>query len=178
MQDDPTVSLISDKIPGFLNSYSTAGVEEDQAEIDANLMVNSAALAERARRDAVIHQKVWAIVALLRAFSDTSHELLRGSTFLPEATLPFVRVSAAGEGRTSTRRRSTRRASAPEPWCAPSASRPCSANSRQSLPRRDSPRRSHCGSATDIRSRVPPGPSTSSQIALPVGNVDGTSMWP
>ncbi len=43
---------LTDKFPGFLNYYSTTGVEEDKAEVFANLIVDSAYVAERAKRTA------------------------------------------------------------------------------------------------------------------------------
>jgi hypothetical protein len=57
LQDDSTVSLINDARPGFLNKYSTSGVEEDKAEIFANMVVNYQAVAERGQRDKVVAAK-------------------------------------------------------------------------------------------------------------------------
>lgn len=69
-QDDSTVSLINDTIPGFLNKYSTTGVEEDKAEIFANMMVhNWKTLQKRAKRDKVIAHKIVQMEQLLNRFS-------------------------------------------------------------------------------------------------------------
>jgi len=38
-QDDHNVSLLTDKIPGFLNRYATSGIEEDKAELFSFLVV-------------------------------------------------------------------------------------------------------------------------------------------
>lgn len=58
VQEVGPTSLLSDKIPGFLNHYSTLGVEEDKAEVFANLIVAPAAVATRAEADPVLAAKV------------------------------------------------------------------------------------------------------------------------
>jgi Putative zinc-binding metallo-peptidase len=55
--------------PGFLNKYSTSGVEEDKAELFAHMMTDCAAVEERAATDKVIHSKMAAMKALLAKFS-------------------------------------------------------------------------------------------------------------
>ena len=67
-QDQPTTSLLTDKLPGFLNHYSTTGVEEDKAEIFANLMVDFEYVQLRAEQDPVLKAKVERMKALLAAF--------------------------------------------------------------------------------------------------------------
>jgi hypothetical protein len=68
LQDDATVSLISDDLPGFLNKYSTTGVEEDKAEVFANMIVNSKAVEERAKNDPVIRAKTVLMRDILQSF--------------------------------------------------------------------------------------------------------------
>ena len=63
-----TASLLTDKFPGFLNYYSTTGVEEDKAELFANLVVNSAYVEGRAKTDQVIKKKVQALRELAARF--------------------------------------------------------------------------------------------------------------
>lgn len=67
-QGDATVSLITDAVPGFLNKYSMTGVEEDKAEIFANLVVNGPAIEKRANVDKVIASKVTRLKETLTAF--------------------------------------------------------------------------------------------------------------
>jgi hypothetical protein len=61
-------SELTDKFPGFLDYYSTTGVEEDKAEIFANLIVESDYVARRAKTDAVLRAKVRLLEKLLRQF--------------------------------------------------------------------------------------------------------------
>lgn len=51
-------SVLTDRFPGFLNHYSTTGVEEDKAEIFANLMVEPEYVYQRASKDKVLAAKV------------------------------------------------------------------------------------------------------------------------
>jgi Putative zinc-binding metallo-peptidase len=55
--------------PGFLNKYSTSGVEEDKAELFAHMMTDCAAVVKRAETDKVLHTKMAAMKALLAKFS-------------------------------------------------------------------------------------------------------------
>jgi hypothetical protein len=59
---------LTDKFPGFLNYYATTGVEEDKAEAFANLIVDSAYVAERVRSDPVLGAKVQALKRSLAKF--------------------------------------------------------------------------------------------------------------
>lgn len=59
---------LSDKYPGFLNHYSTTGVEEDKAEIFAYLFIDPAELSRRAETDAVLRAKVELMKRLLLEF--------------------------------------------------------------------------------------------------------------
>ena len=61
-------SVLVDKFPGFLNHYSTTGVEEDKAEIFANLIVDPSHVAVRASKDPVLSAKVSHMKELLSAF--------------------------------------------------------------------------------------------------------------
>ena len=60
--------VLTDKFPGFLNYYSTTGVEEDKAEVFANLIVDTAYVAERASTDRVLRAKVQALKELMAKF--------------------------------------------------------------------------------------------------------------
>ena len=60
--------MLTDKFPGFLNHYSTTGVEEDKAEIFANLIVEPEVVKKRAETDAVLQSKVAQMRELLAAF--------------------------------------------------------------------------------------------------------------
>jgi hypothetical protein len=73
-QGVPTASVLTDTIPGFLNYYSTTGVEEDKAEMFANLIVDSAYVEERARTDRVLKTKIQAIKELAVAFCPAVNE--------------------------------------------------------------------------------------------------------
>ena len=68
-QDMASTSVLTDKFPGFLNYYSTTGVEEDKAEVFANLIVDGAYVEGRTRTDAVLKAKVARMKALLTSFS-------------------------------------------------------------------------------------------------------------
>lgn len=74
VQDINTTSVLTDKFPGFLNHYSTTGVEEDKAEIFANLIVEAAHVQARAKRDAVLKAKVERMKELLVTFSPEMNE--------------------------------------------------------------------------------------------------------
>ena len=68
-QTDPKESLTTGKLPGFLSKYSTAGVEEDKAEVFAHMMVDYASVWKRAEEDAVLEKKVRRMKSLLNRFS-------------------------------------------------------------------------------------------------------------
>jgi hypothetical protein len=59
---------LTEKFPGFLNYYATTGVEEDKAEVFANLIVDPAYVAKRAKADRVLGAKVHAIKNALAKF--------------------------------------------------------------------------------------------------------------
>jgi hypothetical protein len=67
-QDDATMSLLTDKVPGFLSRYATTAVEEDKAEVFAHLMTDSSHVEERARKDRVLLRKVERMKELMRSF--------------------------------------------------------------------------------------------------------------
>ena len=67
-QDTPETSWPTDKYPGFLNHYSTTGVEEDKAELFAYLMVESEYVKLRTTDDAVLRAKVDRMRRLLFSF--------------------------------------------------------------------------------------------------------------
>ncbi len=56
-QDNPDTGVLTEKFPGFLNHYSTTGVEEDKAEIFANLIVDAEYVAKRMEKEAVLESK-------------------------------------------------------------------------------------------------------------------------
>jgi hypothetical protein len=60
---------LDSSLKGFLNKYSMSGVEEDKAEIYANLMVRPNVVRRRARKDSVLAKKITAMKRLLYAFS-------------------------------------------------------------------------------------------------------------
>lgn len=67
-QNLPQTSVLTDKFPGFLNHYSTTGVEEDKAEVFANLVVDPEEIESRAKKDTVLRSKVRRMRELLADF--------------------------------------------------------------------------------------------------------------
>ena len=67
-QDDASTSLLTDRFPGFLNHYSTTGVEEDKAEMFANMIVVPKHVESLAAKDPVIRSKVSAMKSLIQNF--------------------------------------------------------------------------------------------------------------
>ena len=67
-QDDASTSVLSDRFRGFLNHYSTTGVEEDKAEMFANMMVVPKHVETRASDDAIIKSKLNAMKSLMQKF--------------------------------------------------------------------------------------------------------------
>lgn len=67
-QDQPDTSILTDRFPGFLNHYSTTGVEEDKAEMFAHLITDSTYVEGRAKADPVLKAKVGRMKELLAAF--------------------------------------------------------------------------------------------------------------
>ncbi len=73
-QDNPLTSVLSNKYPGFLNHYSTTGVEEDKAELFANLVVNRRRVDNMADKDEILTKKIEFLKQMLVAFSPTIDE--------------------------------------------------------------------------------------------------------
>jgi hypothetical protein len=69
LQDDPTVTTTGKDVPGFLNRYATAGVEEDKAEFFAHMIVEPKMIAERVKKDKYVQAKVERMSELLVEFS-------------------------------------------------------------------------------------------------------------
>ncbi len=67
-QDNASTSVLTNRFPGFLNHYSTTGVEEDKAEMFANMMVVPKHVETRALEDPVIKAKLDAMKALMQKF--------------------------------------------------------------------------------------------------------------
>lgn len=67
-QDNASTSVLTDLYPGFLNHYSTTGIEEDKAEIFANMIVAPQHVQSQAMRDPVLGRKVAAMKTLLLRF--------------------------------------------------------------------------------------------------------------
>lgn len=67
-QNDPKTGVLTDKYPGFLNHYSTTGVEEDKAEVFCHLIINAGYVAERIKKDPVLKAKVERMRELLASF--------------------------------------------------------------------------------------------------------------
>ncbi len=73
VQDDKTQSVTFDKL-GFVNKYSTQGVEEDKAEMFAYLMTRPELMAQRLQTDSVVAAKSRMLKNLLYSFSDSANE--------------------------------------------------------------------------------------------------------
>jgi hypothetical protein len=63
-----STSLLTDKFSGFLNHYSTTGVEEDKAEIFANLIIAPEYVATRIRADRTVESKSKRMKELMAKF--------------------------------------------------------------------------------------------------------------
>lgn len=68
-QELRSTSVLTDQYPGFLNHYSTTAVEEDKAEVFANLMVDPVYVRNRATEDPVLRAKVERMKQILARFS-------------------------------------------------------------------------------------------------------------
>lgn len=75
VQDMSRTSILTDQIPGFLNHYSTTGVEEDKAEFFANMIVDHKYVESRARKDRVINAKLERMKELLVEFCPEMNEM-------------------------------------------------------------------------------------------------------
>ncbi len=74
VQDQRETSVLTTKFPGFLNHYSTTGVEEDKAEMFANLIVDPTYVEARADKDGVLHAKLKKMKALMASFCPEVNE--------------------------------------------------------------------------------------------------------
>jgi hypothetical protein len=73
-QDVADTNVLTDRYPGFLNHYSTTGVEEDKAEIFARLIIDPSMVQRRAESDPVLRAKIEKMESLVRKFSDEMNE--------------------------------------------------------------------------------------------------------
>lgn len=73
-QSNRDTSKLTDQYPGFLNHYSTTGVEEDKAEIFANLIVRTSHVERVILTDPVLDTKVKRMKKLLHDFSSDVDE--------------------------------------------------------------------------------------------------------
>ncbi len=67
-QAEAETSVLTDRFPGFLNHYSTTGVEEDKAELFANLLVEPAYVEKRVKDDTTLKVKVERLKDLVERF--------------------------------------------------------------------------------------------------------------
>lgn len=67
-QNLASTSVLTEDFPGFLNHYSTTGVEEDKAEMFANLIVEPNYVRKRTAMDPVLAGKAVQMKQLLRDF--------------------------------------------------------------------------------------------------------------
>lgn len=67
-QETPTTSVLTTEYPGFLNHYSTTGVEEDKAEVFANLIAAPDVMRMREKADPVLAEKIRTMKELLLKF--------------------------------------------------------------------------------------------------------------
>eukprot|EP00913_Durusdinium_trenchii_P028405 g26633.t1 len=97
-QNNGNTSVLTTRYPGFLNHYSTTGVEEDKAEVFANMIVAQKYVKARAKKDRVLRAKVARMKALL-------------AEFCPEINEEFwKKIDAVKRPTTKPRRRSRKRA--------------------------------------------------------------------
>jgi hypothetical protein len=73
-QDRRETSVLTTRYPGFLNHYATTAVEEDKAEVFANLLVDPAYVEDRAKKDRVLRAKVERMKELLAQFCPAVNE--------------------------------------------------------------------------------------------------------
>ncbi len=80
-QSDASTSLLTDRYPGFLNHYSTTGVEEDKAEMFANMLVEPQHVERRAFKDPIVNSKCEAMKSLIKKFCpEVTDEFWKGNT--------------------------------------------------------------------------------------------------
>lgn len=73
-QNQRSTSVLTAEKPGFVNHYSTTGVEEDKAELFANLIVDHAYVESRVGKDVVLRAKVERIKEQLAEFCPEMNE--------------------------------------------------------------------------------------------------------
>ena len=71
---DPESGILTEKYPGFLNHYSTTGVEEDKAEIYSHMIKEPEYVKSRALKDPVLQAKVSRMKILVKNFSPAMDE--------------------------------------------------------------------------------------------------------
>ena len=87
-QNDPQAGVNNGALVGFLNVYSQSAVEEDKAEIFANMMMDRVGIEERAESDRYIANKIRAMEALLLEFCpDINRAFWRTARTLPRPYL-------------------------------------------------------------------------------------------
>jgi hypothetical protein len=67
---DPDAAVPSEDHPGFLNRYSTSGIEEDKAEVYSFMIADYRRVEARAKKDKVLRAKMKYMKALLERYSD------------------------------------------------------------------------------------------------------------
>lgn len=65
---DGNAGALTDKLPGFLTAYATAGVEEDKAEVFSHLLVNRDFVMKRVSADPVMAKKVEFLKKRMKGF--------------------------------------------------------------------------------------------------------------
>lgn len=89
-----TTSVLTTEYPGFLNHYSTTGVEEDKAEVFANLIVDPTYIDDRAAQDRVIRAKVARMKELLAEFCPEMDDRFWAQVGRRSGPAPGVRPTA------------------------------------------------------------------------------------
>ena len=74
VQNDTSQGLITFKRPGFLNKYSTSGVEEDKAELFTYMVTRAEMVEERSKVDPILMSKMLQTKRLVRNFSASMDE--------------------------------------------------------------------------------------------------------
>jgi hypothetical protein len=69
-----TTAQLTDKYPGFLNHYSTTGVEEDKAEMFTNMIIEPSYVLERIKSDRVLANKARCMKCLMKRFCSAMDE--------------------------------------------------------------------------------------------------------
>eukprot|EP01089_Gocevia_fonbrunei_P016232 TRINITY_DN4964_c0_g1_i2.p1 TRINITY_DN4964_c0_g1~~TRINITY_DN4964_c0_g1_i2.p1 ORF type:complete len:188 (+),score=33.63 TRINITY_DN4964_c0_g1_i2:738-1301(+) len=74
MQHDGSVGVVNQGISGFLNMYSTSGVEEDKAEMFAYMVFCYDYVLNRSKDDGIIEQKMSLMKDMLNTFCSDINE--------------------------------------------------------------------------------------------------------